>query len=165
MRVAVIIISLFGGLVMLDQAVIPMRLIMLISSSERSHAAVGSLALFALWTVATALVYAYPGVACWLFALAGGVGVYDSATMSIAEFPLWGLVAVMLAALTGVATREKRWEDQIAWARQQHDLAMHAALRSLQEAVPELLARSPNTDDSNPRPSGLVELRPKPQAV
>lgn len=165
MRVAVIIISLFGGLVMVDYAVIPMRLIMLISSSERSHEAVGSLVLFALWTVATAFVYAYPGVACWFFALAGGVGIYHSVTKSIEEFPLWGLVAVMLATLTGVASREKRLADQIAWTRAQHELAVHEALRRLQEAVPELLSCSPASEESHPRRIELVKLGPGPEDV
>jgi hypothetical protein len=34
--------------------------------------------------------------------------------------------------------------SQRAWHREQHDIAVHLALRSLQETVPELLARVPD---------------------
>jgi hypothetical protein len=148
MRIAVIILSLLCALVMVDHSVLPMRLSMLISAGERSPKAIGSLVLFALWTAAAALVYAYPGVACWHFALAGGVGIYTGVTSTVAEFPLWGSVAVMLAVLTRVATREKRVADEVAWARGQHELAVHAALRSLYETVPELFARSAHGDQA-----------------
>ena len=164
MRVAVIILSCFGGLVMLEHTVIPLRLIALISSSERSHEGLGSLVLFALWTGATALVYGYPGVAGCLFALVGVARLYDGLTNRIEEFVLWGSLAIGLAALTSLAYREKRLADQVAWARTQHELAVHAALRSLHETVPELLIRSPNSDDSDPHLSGHVELWPRPAA-
>jgi hypothetical protein len=164
MRIAVIILSLFGALVMVDHAVLPMRLVMLISAGEQSPRAVGSLALFALWTAAAALVYAYPGLAVWLFALAGGVGITTGLTGTSAEFPLWGVVAVLLAALTNVAAKEKRVADQVAWAREQHELAMHAALRSLQEAVPGLLAGASAPDQRNSHLNGCMESRAEPPA-
>jgi hypothetical protein len=169
MRVAVIILSCFGGLLMLDHTVIPMRLMALISSSvisssERSHEVLGSLALFALWVGATALIFGFPGIAWKLFALLGIVGLYDGLTKDIEEFVFWGAIATGLAALTWLARREKRLADQVAWARTQHELAVHAALRSLHETVPELLIRSPNSDDSDPHLSGHVELRPRPAA-
>src|SRR3712207_2761063 len=131
MRVAVIILGCFGGLVMLDHAVIPMRLITLVSSSERTHEGLGSLALFALWVGATALIFGYPGIAWKLFALLGLVGLYDGLTKGIEEFVLWGALAAGLAALTWLTRREKQVADQRDWARVQHELAVHAALRSL----------------------------------
>jgi hypothetical protein len=165
MRVAVIILSTFVGLVMLEVTVIPMHVSVLISFGERPHEAVGSLALFALWMVATALVYGCPGVACWLFALIGVVGLYDGITNSIEEFTLWGAVSLGLAALTSVAHREKRLVDRRDWARTQHELAVHAALRSLHETMPELLARAQATDERDSHLGGLVALRPEPRAV
>lgn len=160
MRVAVIILSLVAGLLMSDHIVIPMRLGVLIGSGVRAHEAVVAVGLFTLWTLATALVYPYPGVAAWLFALAAAIGLYDGVTYSFEVFTLWGSVAVGLAGLTYVAHREKQVADQIAWRREQHEQAVHAALRSLHDAVPELLSRSHHADELDPRPSDLAAFRP-----
>lgn len=162
MRITITIIGLFVGLVMHDYTVIPMRLSVLIDSGQRPREAVVSVALFLVWMLATALVYAYPVVACCLFALAGGVGLYYGLTYSIEELIMWGSVGIGLAALTSIAGREKRLSDQIAWTREQHDLAMHASLRNLHEAVPELLSRASEADANDPDLSGLVAFRPAP---
>lgn len=165
MRVAIIILSCFTGLVIHDYTVIPVRLSAFVKSDERPLEVMGSLILFVLWTAATALVYAYPAVARWLFALAGGVGFYVGITYGIEEFTIWGLVAVSLAAFTSVACREKQAADHVAWARAQHELAVYTALRSLDQTVPELLSRVPEADERHPGLGRLVELRPAKDAV
>jgi hypothetical protein len=159
-RVAVIRLSLVAGPVLFNLAALPSRLSILIGSSQRQLDVVDSVGLFGLWTVATALVYRCPGVACWLFALAGGVGLYDGITNGIDEITLWGWAAVGFTGLPSFAHREKRAANQREGARTQPELAAHAALRGLHETVPELLTHVSLSDERDARLSGIVELRP-----
>jgi hypothetical protein len=116
----------------------------LIKRGADATEAVVWVSIFAAWALATALVYTAPSVAGWLFASAGVIGLAVGASADDQLLIVWGAVATGLAGLTTLARREKRVADQAERHREQRDIAVHLALRSLQETVPELLSRVPD---------------------
>jgi hypothetical protein len=159
MRIGLIILGIFAGLVMIEHAVVPLRIGILMTSGLRPHDAVGGVALFCVWIVATALVYAYPAVAACLFAVAAGFGLVNGLSYGSEELVLWGSIALGMAVLTVLARREKRIADEHELAQERHRLAVHAALRSLQETAPELLSRTPDGDRPDTLPIGPLNPR------
>jgi hypothetical protein len=154
MRIMLAILSSFAGLVLILHADILFRLTDLIGGSVRPDAASAWVGLFGAWALATALVYPAPRAAGWVFGGAGGVGLYVGVSNDFQLLVMWAAVAAGLALLTVIACWEKRAADRSEWHREQREAAVHQALRSLQETVPELLARVPDPDHVAPvRPS------------
>ena len=149
MRVMVIILSSFTALIMVQQIAVPLRLSAVTGAGVPTSEAMASVSLFCAWTLATALVYRFPGVAVWSFAIAGVIGVGGGVTIDQPALVRWGIVAAVLAVLTPLAQWEKRVADQIARQREQQEMAVHLAMRSLQETVPELLGRVPHVAPSD----------------
>jgi hypothetical protein len=149
MRVTVIILSSFAGLVLVIDAAVPIRLTSLTGSGVSTPDVVGTLALFVAWTVGTALVYPAPTLARWCFTVASVTGLAVGISLPLRVLIVWGTIAGGLALLTTLAQREKRRADQRDWQREQQDKAVYLAMRSLQETVPELLARVPAGDSGD----------------
>jgi hypothetical protein len=154
MRITVIILSSFAGLVLVLDAAVPIRLTSLTGNGVRTPEVVGTLALFVAWAVGTALVYPAPDLARWSFTLASVTGLAVGISLPGRVLIVWGTIAGGLAMLTTLAQREKRCTDQRDWQREQQDIAVHLPMRSLQEAVPELLTRVPEVDSGDT--SGVV---------
>ena len=77
------------------------------------------------------------------FTLASFIGLALETGLPFRRLLVWGTIAGVLAMLTILARREKRLAERRDWHREQRDIAVHLALRSLQATVPELLARVP----------------------
>jgi hypothetical protein len=146
MRIMVIILSSFAALVIIEHAAVPLRLTSLTGRGVRTAEVVSCLALFAAWAVATALVYPAPTLAMWGFTLASFIGLAVGISLGLQVLIVWGVIAGGLAVLTLLAQREKRLADQRDRQREQQEIAVYLAMRSLQETVPELLARVPAGD-------------------
>jgi hypothetical protein len=143
MRIMVIILSSFASLVLIQHADILFRLTDLLGGGVRPDAPSAWVGFFGAWALATALVYPAPRVAGWLFVGASVIGFSFGISNDFRLLTMWAAVASGLALLTARAYSEKRAADHAEWHREQRDVAVHLALRSLQETVPELLARVP----------------------
>jgi hypothetical protein len=141
----IIILSSFATLLMVEHLNIPVRLAVVISWGARASEATVYIGLFGAWTLATALIYRFPGIAVWGFAVSGLIGLASSRIILNPAPVLWGGIATGFALLTTLARREHHLAEQSARHRAQHEMAVYLALRSLQETVPELLARVPDT--------------------
>jgi hypothetical protein len=144
MRIMVIILSSFAGLVLVLHVALPLRLNELIGSGAWAPEAIVWVAVVGAWAMATALVAPAPSLAVWLFASAGVLGLFVGARTDDRQLILWSAVANVLAVLATLARQEKRAADRVEWHREQRDIAVHLALRSLQETVPDLLAHVPS---------------------
>jgi hypothetical protein len=168
MRIMVIILSSFATLILVEPSALPLHLALLAASGVRTAEASGCLGLFSAWALATALVYSSPVIAGWLFVVAGIIGLYVGTDIGYPVLSLWGCLAFGLALLTVWAYREKCVADHLAWQREQLELAVHLAMRSLQETVPELLARVPDGDRGDlltARAAALTPSAPDPGMV
>jgi hypothetical protein len=157
MRITIIILGSFAGPVLVSHAAIPLRLNELIEGRARTLDAAVWVAFFVALTIATALVYTTPSVAFCLFAASGVSGLFLGATTSDRLLTIWAAVAIGLALLTLLACWEKRAADRTERYREEREVAVHLALRSLQETVPELLACGPDADQPTP-----VQIRSSP---
>jgi hypothetical protein len=147
MRIMLTILSGFAGLILVQNADILIRLDDLIRGGVRLDAASAWVGFCGAWALATALVYPAPREAGWLFGATGAGGLYVGVSTEVRVLVIWAAFASGLALLTTLACWEKRAADRFALHREQRDVAVHLALRSLQETVPELLARVPNAAD------------------
>ena len=161
MRIMVIVLSTFAALVIIEHAAVPLRLTSLTGRGVRTPEVVSCLALFTAWAVATALVYPAPTLAIWGFTLTSFIGLYVGINLGFEVLGVWGVIAGGLAVLTLFAQREKRRADQRERQREQQEVAVYLALRSLQETVPELLARVP----SGERPGAAHDVPEQPTPV
>lgn len=162
MRIMVIILSSLAAHVLILHAALPLRLNELLGSETRSLEALAWVVCFGAWAAATALVYPAPGAAGWLFALACLVGFAAGAATDDRLLVFWGAVAAGLTVLTTVAQREQRAIELMTRHQEQREIAVYMALRSLQETVPELLARAPESGlDSTSHVAGFPSHRSK----
>ena len=99
MRITVIILSSFAGLVLVLDATVPIRLAALTLSGERTPEVVGILALFVAWMVGTALVYSAPTLALPCFTLASFIGLSLGFSLPFRRLLVWGTIAGGLAVL------------------------------------------------------------------
>lgn len=139
MRVFVLVLSLIGALAMIDHALIPSRLTILAGSELRTLEQAGSISLFSLWAIAAGLVYCYPSVALWFYAVAGGIGLYAGFATDYRVLVIWGVLANGLAILTTFARREKSRSDRRDHDRDQQLLAIGLAMPRLESSLAESL--------------------------
>jgi hypothetical protein len=166
MRITVIILSVLAALLIVDHLTVPVRLTMMTSWDVQTREVVACVGFFAAWAVATALVYGQPGVAVWGFAGTGLIGLVSGVTIPYPGLVLWGSIAYGFALLAHLARHEQRVADQRARHREQQELAVFLALRSLQETVPELLTRVPDgVADDGPYLHALEPVPPDPVAA
>ena len=138
MRVFVLVLSLIGAVAMVDHALIPSRLTIVAGSELRTLEQAGSVALFCLWVIAAGLVYCYPSVAFWAYALAGGIGLYAGLATNYRVLVIWGVLANGLAMLTTFARREKSRSDRREHDREELLRAMSLTIPRLEVSVREL---------------------------
>jgi hypothetical protein len=148
MRIMLTILSGFTGLILVQHADLLVRLDDLLRGGVRPDPASAWVGLIGAWALATALVYPAPRAAGWLFGGAGVFGLVVGVSNDVRVIVTWAALATGLALLTLPACWEQRAADRAERHREQREVAVHLALRSLQETVPDLLARVPKADHS-----------------
>jgi hypothetical protein len=79
-----------------------------LSTNERRHAGDGDWFVVSLYLLGAGFAYRVPALAVVMFGLAGVISVGLAANGDGNVFGLWGLVALVLAAMSAFAWREKR---------------------------------------------------------
>ena len=135
MRIFVLVLSLIGALTMIEHALIPSRLAVVAGRELETLEQTGSIAMFGLWAIAAGLVYSYPAVSVWIFAVAGAVGLYTGLVTDYRVLVVWGVLANGMALLTTFARREKWRSDRRERDREQWLLALSLAIPRLDASV------------------------------
>jgi hypothetical protein len=133
MRFMVILLGIFGGMVIVEQAFVPLRTSQLMAAGL-NITIVGSILLFACRSIATACVYRLPAIAVWLYSIGGVIGLYAGITESFRALVTWGILANVLALICTFARREKREADIRSWEREQQITDLLTAVRAIQLA-------------------------------